>query len=455
MYGHVDIANSFEVFGWAVQADRQTADRVALEVDGREVAQIPCYVFRKDLRDIGLGDGYCGFRFLFPDCLGLYEAATLTVRAMSTGQPLAPGPLIIGNPLEEVARVKQAEIDPAYACIVHSATPKEGKLILEGTALAPPAAALTIVPATDFPGGRITSFEVGRVDEIRLGDWTARHSHFRAVVEVKPQTERKILGFDLIDQNQPGIGGPINPVSRIAIPSTTGWMTIPGEQHIVRTSGSTSVQRFSVTGVSTAFQIRSIIDKYFESDRTITILDWGVGCARVAVPLKRVMRPDARVIGVDVDEVNVAWCRENLNDIEIGLCDFFPPLELEPNSIDVIYGISVMTHLTDAAQFVWLREIRRMLKPEGICILTTHGEPTLGIRRIRDPLILRDLIQYGISDRTHDMNLGDKLSLKGYYRATYQLRQEVEDAWSKHLSIEAYYPAGNEAFQDLIVLRKA
>ena len=51
---------------------------------------------------------------------------------------------------------------------------------------------------------------------------------------------------------------------------------------------------------------------------------------------------------------------------------FNPPLGLEHGSFDLIYAISVFTHLTDNS-VPWLLELRRMLKPDGLLIATFMG----------------------------------------------------------------------------------
>ena len=120
----------------------------------------------------------------------------------------------------------------------------------------------------------------------------------------------------------------------------------------------------------------------------------------------------------------------------------------------MIYGISVMTHLTQGTQFAWLKEIRRVLKPGGICVLTTHGEYAFLIHNFLDRYVINQLASIGISDITVDANLGPKLEFEKYYRGTFQLRRQVEDQWSKFLNLIAYYPAGLQVFQDIVVMRK-
>ena len=45
---------------------------------------------------------------------------------------------------------------------------------------------------------------------------------------------------------------------------------------------------------------------------------------------------------------------------------------LEPGSFDLIYAVSVFTHLTDNS-IPWLLELHRLLKPDGILIASYMG----------------------------------------------------------------------------------
>ncbi len=39
-----------------------------------------------------------------------------------------------------------------------------------------------------------------------------------------------------------------------------------------------------------------------------------------------------------------------------------------------VYSVSVFTHLDERGQFDWLAEVRRVLRPGGVALLTVHGE---------------------------------------------------------------------------------
>jgi SAM-dependent methyltransferase len=478
MPGHIDVLDSRRVVGWALEADLKTPDRVIIYVDGREIAQIRPTLFRPDLRDAGLGDGRSAFRFYFPTLIGVREPANVIVRSASSGEILphkvGEETFLAGRAIEGAfgKSLRQGLTRCAYAAeatgVVLPQTAsagREDRLALTARVLAPPNAILAVVPSTQCPG--VVVGEVAKTSQVNL----ALPPEASVVVEISfdvrgsDLTRRRLLTFDLLDRNANNIGynkRPINPVARMCFPGYNTWLSVPKEENYIRTCGLVSAEHFIISGVTIAYQIRSIANEFLRKREDITILDWGVGCGRVAVPLKRGFMSAATVIGRDVDQVNVEWCKANLSDIGVKACDFYPPLDLESSSVDLIYGISVMTHLTEGAQFAWLKDLSRVLKPGGICILTTHGEYSMAWGTIddqswlsiQDPFIQERLGTLGISDAIIDRGrLGESLMIN-YYRGTYQTRKQVEDMWSKYMDIVAYYPAAVTSFQDIVVLKK-
>jgi SAM-dependent methyltransferase len=59
---------------------------------------------------------------------------------------------------------------------------------------------------------------------------------------------------------------------------------------------------------------------------------------------------------------------------EFGRNGLHPPLRWSDESFAFVYACSVFTHLDEPLQHAWMRELHRILKPEGHLLFTTHGE---------------------------------------------------------------------------------
>jgi SAM-dependent methyltransferase len=102
------------------------------------------------------------------------------------------------------------------------------------------------------------------------------------------------------------------------------------------------------------------------------VLDFGSGSARTL----RHFMPEAEVgelWGADIDAASIEWVQEALcPPLHAHRCDPDPPIGLEHGSFDLIWAISVFTHLADNS-LPWLLELQRMLKPGGLLIATYMG----------------------------------------------------------------------------------
>jgi SAM-dependent methyltransferase len=122
----------------------------------------------------------------------------------------------------------------------------------------------------------------------------------------------------------------------------------------------------------------------------LRVLDWGCGCGRLARHWSK-DGTDVELFGCDINPTLVGWCKENLKFGKFSDSHLDPPLEYEDNFFDLLYGISVFTHLTFQEHYRWMCEIWRVLKPGGAAVLTAHG-PTMF------PAILANLKETSAND---------------------------------------------------------
>jgi SAM-dependent methyltransferase len=107
----------------------------------------------------------------------------------------------------------------------------------------------------------------------------------------------------------------------------------------------------------------------FEGKR---VLDFGCGAGRT---LRHFLTEAERgdFWGADIDAASVEWLRANLcPPLNVVQNDPRPPLNLEHGTFDVIWALSVFTHLTDYS-LPWLVELHKLLAPGGLLIGTYMG----------------------------------------------------------------------------------
>jgi SAM-dependent methyltransferase len=108
----------------------------------------------------------------------------------------------------------------------------------------------------------------------------------------------------------------------------------------------------------------------FEGKR---VLDFGAGAGRTL----RQFAPEAEQAefwGCDIHDGSVQWMAENLTPpFQVFRNDEHPSLDQPDGRFDLIWCISVFTHLTDTWS-AWLLELRRVLAPDGVLIVTFMGK---------------------------------------------------------------------------------
>lgn len=177
------------------------------------------------------------------------------------------------------------------------------------------------------------------------------------------------------------------------------------------------------------------------------VLDFGCGCGRALLPLLD-RHPSNRFVGTDVDREAIEWCQKNVLDAGFILSKPEPPLMLESETFDLLYAISVLTHLDARKQGLWLEEFRRLLKPKGVLVATVHGKTAAdraGFELSQLPGIEAEGVAYLSSSKLRGIH-------PDWYQTSFNSRPHTERLCSQHFA-EVYYLEGVFGFQDAVVCR--
>ena len=139
----------------------------------------------------------------------------------------------------------------------------------------------------------------------------------------------------------------------------------------VRVSGTADIESFLDGGQRAAETVRELLAAGGKPiERCRDILDFGCGCGRV---LRQWQHLTAAVYGTDLNAELVQWCRDQLPFASVSVNSAEPPTSFEDERFDAVYAFSVFTHMPAAVQKRWLDEFRRILRPGGLLIFSTHG----------------------------------------------------------------------------------
>ena len=138
----------------------------------------------------------------------------------------------------------------------------------------------------------------------------------------------------------------------------------------------TSYRRYYETGLVQARFYKEMFERHFDFSQPapVQIFEWGSGTGRLVRQLRKLYDPGAVTIrGSDYNPESVEWCKSAFPDMSFFLNGVAPPLDLENDSIDILYCSSVFTHLTDDLCRQWIAELERVVRPGGLIAFTIAG----------------------------------------------------------------------------------
>jgi len=147
-------------------------------------------------------------------------------------------------------------------------------------------------------------------------------------------------------------------------------LPLPPDDLCMRVGGTKGDEFVSQGRFLQACLIRSLSGDFSWSGKRV--FDFGCGAGRVL----RHFAPqaaEAEFWGSDIHEPSISWLAQNMGrTFRVILNDTHPKLPFPSNHFDLIYCVSVFTHL-ERGWDRWLEEIKRILAPQGQFLCTFHS----------------------------------------------------------------------------------
>lgn len=143
--------------------------------------------------------------------------------------------------------------------------------------------------------------------------------------------------------------------------------------YLIYESFQLDYQKYYFDSIEAAKSLSEHFKKHIELEGK-RILDWGCGPGRIIRHLPDITNHSCEYFGTDYNKNSIDWCSKNLKGIQFNRNTVEAKLPYKDNFMDVIYGISIFTHLSEQKHYDWYNELYRVLKPNGIMYLTTQGD---------------------------------------------------------------------------------
>lgn len=287
---------------------------------------------------------------------------------------------------------------------------------------------------------------------INYGGDTVEHAH--------PIKKMAKLGLNQLQRFQAALGQGLGVIDFPVPPNSS-----------MRKTSSRSMRHYYISGIQTVVPIVTCaLQRGVALNGRIRILDFGCGVARQLLHFTR-HYPNPSYYACDVDDSSIAFVQKAYPQVEAHVNPFHPPLKYPDGFFDLIYSVSIFSHLNVDDQKSWLAELARITKPGGYCFLTTEGRAALGHLTstfgMDDAALARELAEQGIIYKEYDF-LRDSIQkqntfkvasllvgIEGSYGNTVLAPQYIRSEWGDaDFEVLDIIEGIIDYRQDLVILRR-
>ncbi len=231
--------------------------------------------------------------------------------------------------------------------------------------------------------------------------------------------------------------------------------------------GGPSEHSHLLTGINDLERLMQLWELYGDKpfEEIDGVLDFGVGCGRV-LKWFALNLDESRCHGMDVREACTNWLNENYPG-RYSHGSPHPPLDYPDNHFDLVYSLSVFSHLNYASNRAWLTELTRVCRPGGRIILSTHGTFALFVIanseqhqiELRMPPDQTKALFKEMAEKNfayHRISAEAVESLQGPeedYGQTFMNEVFAKEEWGAEVDVLGVIPALQNLFQDFFILQ--
>ncbi|HZL36514.1 MAG TPA: class I SAM-dependent methyltransferase [Tepidisphaeraceae bacterium] len=244
---------------------------------------------------------------------------------------------------------------------------------------------------------------------------------------------------------------------------------VPPNSNMRRTS-SAWIKHYHDSGIRTGLPIATgamLAGLDFASP--LKALDFGAGVGRQVRYFQK-HHPDVSLFACDVEKSHMDWMAKAYPQVHSYQNSYLPPLKYEDRFFDLVYSVSIFSHISEEHAALWLQEFARVVRPGGIACLTVLGWNAHRMGEPKDDERHTAMLQEGhfhekyafIPDakrraekRTIFKNTQMVSNCDESYGVTYYTPKYVQSRWaSNEWEIFGISEGTIDNLQDLIVLRR-
>ena len=243
----------------------------------------------------------------------------------------------------------------------------------------------------------------------------------------------------------------------------------------MRGTSSNTIRHYYESGLTTTLPI--ITAAYIEGldlRAPAEVLDFGCGVGRQLLHFER-NYPGLALHACDVNERSIEFVRSAYRRVESYTSAFSPPLKYPDCKFDLIYSVSIFSHLNIRDHALWLQELARIARPGGLCCLTILGAHARTLRsKPSSGQIPSEVTALEEQGYHYESNFGGKpkpdymkaveqiwsvgsnlIGIDEDYGRTYYSEKYVREHWNNEsFDFRQYIPGIIDNLQDLVVLKK-